>query len=72
MDIPLDVAEQRDPKGLYRRARAGEIKEFTGISAAYEAPEKPEIRIKTDELSIDEAVGVLVKYLDSNGLLVVN
>ncbi|GBE80972.1 adenylylsulfate kinase [Sparassis latifolia] len=63
IDAPLHVLEQRDPKGLYKKARAGEIKEFTGISAPYEAPEIPEIHIKTDECDVKEAVRIITDYL---------
>ncbi|KZV70501.1 adenylylsulfate kinase [Peniophora sp. CONT] len=67
VDAPLDVVEQRDPKGLYKKARAGEIKEFTGISAPYEAPEKPEIHIKTNEVDVTEAVKIIMEYLTAHG-----
>lgn len=67
--MPVEVAEQRDPKGLYKKARAGEIKEFTGISAPYEAPENPEIHIKNVDLSVEDAVVQIVKYLEEKGLL---
>jgi len=63
------VAEQRDPKGLYKKARAGEIKDFTGISAPYEAPEQPEITIKTHENSVEECVAQIVQWLEEKGLL---
>lgn len=56
VDAPLDVAEARDPKGLYRRARAGELPHFTGLSSPYEAPLKPELRIDTSVLSPAQAV----------------
>ncbi|KAK0100567.1 Adenylyl-sulfate kinase [Cadophora gregata] len=69
VDIPVEVAEKRDPKGLYKKARAGEIPNFTGISAPYEKPEDPEIHIKTDELSIEECVVKIVEYLKSKSLL---
>ncbi|KAH6718957.1 Adenylylsulfate kinase-domain-containing protein [Leptodontidium sp. MPI-SDFR-AT-0119] len=69
VDIPVEVAETRDPKGLYKKARAGEIPNFTGISAPYEKPENPEIHIKTDELSIEECVVKIVEYLQSQKLL---
>jgi adenylylsulfate kinase len=69
VDIPLEVAEQRDPKGLYRKARAGEIKDFTGISAPYEAPEAPEIVIRTDKNSVEECVRQIVDYLAEKGLV---
>ena len=69
MDIPLEEAEKRDPKGLYKKARAGEIKEFTGISAPYEAPENPEITIRTDQLSVEDCVRKIVDYLAEKGLV---
>jgi len=69
VDLPLEVAEKRDPKGLYKKARAGEIIEFTGISAPYEEPEHPEIRIRSDQLSVEESVIEIVGYLDAQGLL---
>ena len=65
IDTPLQVAEIRDVKGLYAKARAGELKNFTGIDSPYENPLKPEIIINTQELSIDEAADLIVKhYLD--------
>lgn len=67
VDVPVEVAEQRDPKGLYKKARAGEIKEFTGISAPYEAPLKPEVHIKSAELSVEQAVAQITNYLIENG-----
>uniref|UniRef100_A0A1D1XI00 Adenylyl-sulfate kinase n=1 Tax=Anthurium amnicola TaxID=1678845 RepID=A0A1D1XI00_9ARAE len=70
VDAPLNVAEQRDPKGLYKKARAGEIKEFTGISAPYEAPPEPELHIRTDQTSIEEGVKIVVDYLEGKGFLV--
>ncbi|TRM69584.1 Adenylylsulfate kinase-domain-containing protein [Schizophyllum amplum] len=69
VDAPLSVVEQRDPKGLYKRARAGEIKDFTGISAPYEAPEKPEIHIPTDKMDVPEAVKVITEYLVANNYI---
>jgi adenylylsulfate kinase len=60
---PLHVCEQRDPKKLYKRARSGEIKNFTGIDAPYEVPENPEITIYTDRESVKESVGRLLDYL---------
>jgi len=69
VDIPLEVAEQRDPKGLYKKARAGEIKDFTGISAPYEAPLAPEITIKTAEQTVEESVAQIVAWLEEKGLL---
>ncbi|KJK94344.1 hypothetical protein H633G_01725 [Metarhizium anisopliae BRIP 53284] len=72
VDVPLEVAEQRDPKGLYRKARAGEIKEFTGISAPYEEPINPEITIKTHENSVEECVAQIVNWLLEKGYLTLN
>ncbi|WVR07496.1 adenylylsulfate kinase [Kwoniella sp. DSM 27419] len=69
VDAPLEVVEQRDPKGLYKKARAGEIKDFTGISAPYEAPEKPEIHIRTDQVDVAGAVEIIAKYLVDQGLI---
>ncbi|KAF1956137.1 adenylylsulfate kinase [Byssothecium circinans] len=69
VDIPLEVAEARDPKGLYKKAREGKIPEFTGVSAPYEAPEKPEIFIKSHETSVEDAVREIVAYLEKKGLL---
>lgn len=69
VDVSLAEAEKRDPKGLYKKARAGEIKDFTGISAPYEAPEAPEITIRTDDLSVEESVKQIVDYLADKGLI---
>ncbi|KAF3061708.1 Adenylyl-sulfate kinase [Daldinia childiae] len=69
VDVPIAVAEQRDPKGLYKKARAGEIKEFTGISSPYEAPENPEITIRTHENSVEECVAQIVKWLEEKDLI---
>ena len=63
------MAEQRDPKGLYKKARAGEIKEFTGISAPYEAPLNPEIVVKTAEQSVEASVIQITEWLKTNGYL---
>ncbi len=60
---PLSVCEVRDPKGLYKKARDGVIKEFTGISAPYEEPENPEIILETDKLSVEESVAAITNYL---------
>jgi bifunctional enzyme CysN/CysC len=64
VDTPLDVAETRDPKGLYRKARLGEIPNFTGIGSPYEAPETPDIRIHTETESVEQIVKQLLKDLD--------
>ncbi len=69
VDLPLEVAEARDPKGLYKLARAGKIPEFTGISSPYEAPENPEIYIRSDQKSVEDAVVEIVQYLEKKGLL---
>ena len=69
INTPLDVAESRDVKGLYAKARAGEIKNFTGIDSDYEVPENPEIEIDTTKLSASEAAEFIVKYLKDNGYL---
>lgn len=69
VDVPVEVAEQRDPKGLYKKAREGIIKEFTGISAPYEAPEKPEVYIRNVDLAIPDAVKQIIDYLDEKGYL---
>jgi len=63
VDAPLSVVEHRDPKGLYKKARAGEIKDFTGISAPYEPPANPEIHVRTDQLGVEESVDTIVAYL---------
>jgi adenylylsulfate kinase len=65
----LSVCESRDPKGLYRKARAGEIAEFTGITAPYEAPESPEITLRTDQQSVDESAQAVLTYLEQHGVL---
>jgi bifunctional enzyme CysN/CysC len=60
----LATCEKRDPKGLYRRARTGEIAEFTGVTAPYEAPDSPELTIDTDDLSVDQCVSTVIEYVD--------
>ncbi|WP_422128417.1 adenylyl-sulfate kinase [Vibrio hannami] len=67
VDTPLEICEQRDPKGLYKKARAGEIKNFTGIDSAYELPEKPEVHIKTADKSVEECAREVISYLLANG-----
>ena len=61
---PLALCEERDPKGLYSKARAGDIPEFTGISAPYEAPEIQELIIDTDAQSVEQSVATLISYID--------
>ncbi len=69
VDTPLEVCEQRDPKGLYQKARKGEIPNFTGIDSPYEAPEFPEIHIRNDRLPIEEAAAQVLNYLEKKGYL---
>ncbi len=69
VDTPLEICEQRDPKGLYKKARAGEIGDFTGISAPYEAPESPEFRVETSREDIRNAVAQLEVGLREAGIL---
>jgi adenylylsulfate kinase len=66
---PLNVCEDRDVKGNYRRARAGEISDFTGISSPYEEPLDPELVVETGRISLDECVDQIVEYLRSRGVL---
>ena len=66
---PLSVAEARDPKGLYAKARAGELSGFTGIDAPYEAPETPALQLRTHETSLDEEVAALVALLTAHDIL---
>ncbi|RMH26685.1 MAG: adenylyl-sulfate kinase [Planctomycetota bacterium] len=68
VDAPLEVCEARDVKGLYKKARAGEIKGFTGIDDPYEAPERPEITLKTGEHPVGESVKQVLAHLESAGL----
>ena len=63
IDAPLDVCEQRDPKNLYKRARAGEIRDLTGIGAPYEPPENPEIHVRTDELGVEACSKLILNTL---------
>ncbi|MGI9401225.1 MAG: adenylyl-sulfate kinase, partial [Rhizobiaceae bacterium] len=69
VDTPLDVAETRDVKGLYAKARAGEIKNFTGIDSPYEPPKNPEIAINTVELTAEQAADKLFDYLVERGIV---
>jgi adenylylsulfate kinase len=70
VDCSLASAEARDPKGLYKKARAGEIKNFTGIDDPYEAPQNTEIHLISDKMTVDEEVDLIVSYLSQNGFLV--
>jgi adenylylsulfate kinase len=69
VDCSLKVAEERDPKGLYKKARAGEIKNFTGIDDPYEAPAQPEIHLKTDEMTLQREVEIVIEYLVDHGII---
>ena len=69
VNCPLEVCEQRDPKGMYAKARRGEIPEFTGVSAPYEPPEAPEIELRTDLMSVEECARVVVEYLEKRNLI---
>jgi len=70
VDCSLAEAEARDPKGLYKKARAGEIKNFTGIDDPYEAPTQAEIHLHTDKMTLEEEVDVIIKYLEKHGFIV--
>lgn len=69
LNTPLEVCEQRDPKGLYQKARAGEIGNFTGISSPYESPEAPEASIDSSELSLEESVRQVIEALKVKGVI---
>jgi adenylylsulfate kinase len=69
IDTPIAICEQRDPKGLYKKARAGEIKDFTGIDSTYEAPENPAIHIDTSDKSIEQCAQQVVDYLIEHGFI---
>jgi bifunctional enzyme CysN/CysC len=69
VNTPLGVAEQRDPKGLYKKARRGDLKNFTGIDSPYEHPEKPELTIDTTAQSPEQAAELVVAYLKQRGIV---
>ena len=69
LDVPLAEAEKRDPKGLYKKARAGLIKNFTGIDDPYEAPEKPELLLPSHEMTLQQEVEALLKLLKARGII---
>ena len=69
VDCSLATAEERDPKGLYKKARAGEIKNFTGIDDPYEAPTQAEIHLHTDKMTIEQEVDVIIAYLEQHGFI---
>ncbi len=65
----LEVCENRDTKGLYKKARAGEIPEYTGISAPYEEPENPELTVETDQVTVEDGASKIISYLKKNGMI---
>jgi adenylylsulfate kinase len=67
-EASLDVCERRDVKGLYKRARAGEVKEFTGISSPYEAPANPELIVRTGELELDDCVAQVIEFMEQQNI----
>ena len=69
VDAPLDVCESRDVKGLYKKARTGEIKDFTGVSSPYERPEKAELTINTDDNSIENCIEMILDYLKNKDII---
>lgn len=69
VNCPLEECEQRDPKGLYKKARNGEIQNFTGIDAPYEAPEHPELVVETHKQPLEQAVGQVIRFLEEKGYI---
>lgn len=69
IDCPLETCERRDPKGLYERARKGEIRKFTGIDSDYEPPEDPELTINTEQHTVKDAAEVIISYLRDNAII---
>ncbi|MCG8406142.1 MAG: adenylyl-sulfate kinase [Phycisphaerales bacterium] len=69
VDTPVETCEERDPKGLYKKARSGEIPNFTGVSDPYEAPEKAEVVLKAAQMKLEECVAELAEFLEKHGLL---
>ena len=69
VNVDLKTAEKRDPKGLYKKARKGLIKNFTGIDSVYEAPKTPDITIKNDRISVEKSVRKILNYLKEKNLL---
>ena len=69
LKCPFSECERRDPKGIYKKAKSGEIQHFTGFSAPYEEPETPEIILETDKMTIDECVEIILNYLTENGYI---
>lgn len=69
VDCSLEVAESRDPKGLYKKARGGKIKNFTGIDDPYEPPKNPEIHLKTDQMTLEQEINAIILYLEQQGII---
>jgi adenylylsulfate kinase len=69
VDCSLEVAESRDPKGLYKKARGGKIKNFTGIDDPYEPPKNPEIHLKTDQMTLEQEINTIILYLEQQGII---
>ncbi|MUK90392.1 adenylyl-sulfate kinase [Ornithinibacillus sp. L9] len=69
VDCPFEICEQRDPKGLYQKARKGEIRDFTGIDSPYEAPINPELTINTAKHTVHEAAQLIITHLKINGII---
>jgi bifunctional enzyme CysN/CysC len=69
VDCPVEVCKERDPKGLYEKAEAGEILNFTGISAPYEEPESPEVVVRTHEEDVDACVDRIIEAMEESGIL---
>ena len=69
VDCSLEVAESRDPKGLYIKARGGKIKNFTGIDDPYEPPKNPEIHLKTDQMTLEQEINAIILYLEQQGII---
>ena len=69
VNASLETCEKRDPKGLYKKARAGEIKNFTGISDPYEAPINPELVLDSDNKNIDQLADEVIAYLEKHGIM---
>jgi adenylyl-sulfate kinase len=68
LDVPVAVCERRDPKGLYARARSGDLLNFTGVSAPYQAPQEPELVLDTDALSVEQCVDGVIEHLRQRGI----
>ena len=69
IDTPIEICEQRDPKGLYKKARNGDIKNFTGIDSAYDVPTHPEVHVKTAEMSVEQCADFVIEQLKQRGII---